>query len=239
LKSWTAVSAAMTAPEALDSVFKGAGAMPEILAKLAQNTVNGYLQLQQKWMERAGRLGESTEAYTFKDIDENLFRAWTQMYETELQPFFRIPQLGLTRTYQERINAAADKSNIFQSTLTEFIRMLSLPVSRSLAVMQEKLGELAEKESLPEDSRKYYQMWVKILEGHYMTLFQSPEYIQILGHTLAALSDFSRAKNAVLEDLLSGLPIPKRSEIDELEREIYELKKRLRALEKKNQSPPR
>jgi hypothetical protein len=81
-------------------------------------------------------------------------------------------------------------------------------------------------------------MWIKILEGHYMILFQSPEYTQILGKTLTALSDFSSAKNAVLEDLLSVLPIPKRSEVDELEREIYELKKRLRTLEKKSNGKP-
>ena len=238
LKSWTAISKAMSAPEALDSIFKGTGAMPEILSRVAQNSVSGYLQLQQKWLERASRLGETTEAYSFKDIDENLFRAWTLMYEKEFRQFFRIPQLGLTRTYQERINAAADKYNVFQSTMAEFMRILSLPVSRSAAVMQEKLGQLAEEESLPEDSHKYYQMWIKILEGHYMTLFQSPEYNQILGNTLTALSDFSSAKNAVLEDLLSGLPIPKRSEIDDLERDIYELKKRLRALEKNNRTLP-
>jgi polyhydroxyalkanoate synthesis regulator phasin len=238
LKGWSAVSAAMTEPEALGSIFKGAGAMPEILAKLAQNTLGGYLQLQQKWLERAGRLGESTEAYTFTDIDENLFRAWTQMYEKEFRQFFRIPQLGLTRTYQEKINAAVDKYNIFQSTMAEFTRMLTLPLSRSVAVMQEKIGQLAEQGSLPEDSYKYYQMWIKILEGHYMILFQSPEYIQILDNTLTALSDFSSAKNAVLEDLLSVLPIPKRSEVDELEREIYELKKRLRNLEKRSNGKP-
>ena len=80
LKSWTAISKAMSAPEALDSIFKGTGAMPEILSRLAQNSVSGYLQLQQKWLERASRLGETTEAYSFKDIDENLFRAWTLMY---------------------------------------------------------------------------------------------------------------------------------------------------------------
>lgn len=238
LKGWSAVSAAMTEPEAMDSIFKGAGAMPEILAKLAQTTLSGYLQLQQKWLERAGRLGESTEAYTFKDIDENLFRAWSQMYEKEFRQFFRIPQLGLTRTYQEKINSAVDKYNIFQSTMAEFMRILTLPLSRTVAVMQEKIGQLAEKGGLPEDSHKYYQMWIKILEGHYMILFQSPEYTQILGKTLTALSDFAGAKNAVLEDLLSVLPIPKRSEVDELEREIYELKKRLRTLEKKSNGKP-
>ena len=154
------------------------------------------------------------------------------MYESEFRQFFRIPQLGLTRTYQEKINRALDQYNIFQSTMAEFTRLIALPIARSFVVMQETLGDMAEKGTIPDDSQKYYQLWIRILEGHYMTLFQSPEYIQTLAQTLKTLSDFSAARDAVLEDMLSSLPIPRRKEIDELERDVYELKKRVRMLEK-------
>ena len=143
-----------------------------------------------------------------------------------------MPQLGLTRFYQERANRALDKFNIFQATFAEFLRLLYLPVNRSMAVMQEKLGKMAESEQLPEDSNAYYQMWIKILEGHYMTLFQSPEYVQTLEKTLQTLSEFSKAKNEVVEDMLNALPIPKQKDMDELYMEIYTLKKRIKALEK-------
>jgi polyhydroxyalkanoate synthesis regulator phasin len=77
-------------------------------------------------------------------------------------------------------------------------------------------------------------MWIKILEGHYMTLFQSPEYVNILGNTLVSMSDFTAAKNEVIEDMLNMFPIPKQKDMDELYREIYLLKKRIKALEKKS-----
>jgi len=232
IRNWQAVSAAMSAPESVASLLKGAGAMPELLAKMAQNTVDGYMQLQQKWLERCGRIGETVDAYSFERLDENMFRAWTDMYETEFRQFFNIPQLGLARGYQEKFNQAVDKFNIYHSTLAEFVRVLSLPVSHSMAVMQEKLGEMTEKGALPDDSQKYYQLWIKVLEGHYMKLFQSPEYTRILANTLNAISDFTAARNAVLQDMMSGLPIPSRKEVDDLERELYELKKRIRAIEK-------
>ena len=41
-------------------------------------------------------------------------------------------------------------------------------------------------ESFPEDPKAYYQMWIKILEGHYMTLFQSPDYVKTLGEGSAS-----------------------------------------------------
>ena len=232
IRNLQAVSAVMSSPESIESLLKGAGAMPELLAKIAQNTVDGFIQLQQKWMERCGRIGETVEAYSFDRLDENMFRAWIDIYESEFQKFFSIPQLGLARGYQEKLNQALDKYHIYHSTLAEFVRVLSLPLSHSVAVMQEKLGEMAEKGALPDGSQKYYQMWIKILEGHYMKLFQSPEYNRILANTLNAISDFSASKDAVIQDMLSVLPIPSRREIDDLERELYALKKRIQALEK-------
>jgi class III poly(R)-hydroxyalkanoic acid synthase PhaE subunit len=234
MKTWQAVFSAMSKPEIMEPMFKGIGVMPEILMKMAQTSLAGFLQAQHKWFERAGRIGKSVEAYTFEDLDENAFRVWAEIYEKEFSQFLNIPQLGLTRFYQEKMNRALDKFNLFQAALTEFLRLLYLPVTRSFGVMQEKLGEMVDAGKLPEDSKTYYQMWIKILEGHYMTLFQSPEYVNILGNTLVSMSDFTAAKNEVIEDMLNMFPIPKQKDMDELYREIYLLKKRIKALEKKS-----
>lgn len=232
-KTWQAVSSAMSKPEIMESLFKGIGVMPEILMKMAQTSLAGLLQAQHKWFERAGRIGKSTEEYTFEDLDENAFRAWTDIYEKEFRQFLNIPQLGLTRFYQEKVNQTLDKFNLFQAAMGEFLRLLYLPVTRSFSVMQEKLGEIAEAGELPENSKKYYQMWIKILEGHYMTLFQSPEYVKTLGKTLDTMSDFTAAKNEVIEDILNILPISTQKDMDDLYKEIYLLKKRIKTLEKK------
>ncbi len=234
LKGWKAITETVAQPEALEALFKGSGAMPDFLAKLTQSTFAGYLKNMQNWLERGGRIGQTVEAFSFKEIDESFFQAWTETYEKEIQQFFHIPQVGLIRTYQEKTLLALDKYNIFQSTFMEFLRLLSLPIGKSFVVLQQKLGEMIESDQLPDDAEKYYQTWIKILEGHFMKLFQSSEYIQILAKTLASLSEFSVAKDAVFEDLLKSLPIPNRSEIDDLEKEIYGLKKRIRILEKQS-----
>ncbi len=234
MSAFQAAAAGLTDPAAMQSLFKGAGAMPELLARLAQSSLGSFAQMQQKLFESAGRIGKSAEAYKFEELDENIFRSWGEIYEREFKKFLEVPQLGLTRLYQEKGNLALDIYMVFQTALAEFDRLLALPVSRSFGVLQAELGELAEKGELPEDSKVYYNMWVKILEGHYMTLFQSPEYISALGHTLAAMSDFTRARDDLVADLLAALPIPRQKEVDELYEEIYRLKKRIKALEKKS-----
>ena len=234
MRTFQAAAAGMTEPAAMQSLFKGAGAMPEILARLAQTSLGSFVQVQQKLFESAGRIGKTAEAYKFEELDENIFRTWADIYEKEFKQFLNVPQLGLTRFYQEKGNRALDKYMVFQNALAEFSRLLALPITRSFNVLQAEVGELAEKGELPEDSKAYYNMWIKILEGHYMTLFQSPEYVSSLGHTLAAMSEFTQARDDLIEDFLGTLPIPGQKEVDELYEEIYLLKKRIKTLEKKS-----
>lgn len=232
-KTWKAWSQIATEPETMETLFKENGVLPEIFLKIAQTCLNSFVHFQQQWFDRAGKVQESTTSYTFENLDEDAVKLWTQLYETELRKIFNIPQLGLTRFYQEKMIRSVDKFNMFQSSLTEFLRLLSLPMEKSFQVMQEKLTELADKGNLPEDSKAYYQMWIKILEGHYMTLLQSFEYTQLLHKTLHSMSEFSEAKKELLQDtLLYMLPVPTQKEMDELYKEIYLLKKRIKELEK-------
>jgi len=232
LNNWQAMATALSSSESAEALLKGGGAMPEMLLKLGQTSFLGYLQLQQKIAERISRVGESTEAYKFEDIDENIFRMWTDIYEKEFRQFLHVPQLGLMRTYQEKVSVAADKYAIFQASLSEFLRLLSMPFHRSMQVMQEKVTEMAEQGTLPADTKEYYNLWIKVLEGHFMTLYQNPEYVETLGRTINDLADFTEARNAALEDMIGLLPVAKQSDVDELSKDLYELKKQVRRLER-------
>ncbi len=233
LSNWQKFSGTLSDPAAMESMLKGAGAMPEVLAHLTFTSFGSFMEVQQKILDQAGRLGDHIDTQTLTQIDENFFRTWTEIYEKEFSRFHQIPKLGLVREYQERISHATDMYNRFQVTLNEFLHLLSVPISRSFAVLQEQVGELADKGELPEEGRVYYDMWIKVLEGHYMTLFQTPEYMDLLGKMLKSLTDFKQARSAVIEDMIGGLPIPTRSEIDSLYQEVHRLKRRLRELEKK------
>ena len=97
---------------------------------------------------------------------------------------------------------------------------------------QEKLTTLAEKNELPSDFQVYYRTWLKILEGHYMNLFQSPEYLQALAKTLSASAAYTKAKKDLMNDLLEQLSMPSSENINGVYKELYDLKKRIKHLEK-------
>lgn len=235
LKTWQSLYSAMNDSSSTESFSKSAEVLPDIIAKMVQTGVSGFLSIQNKWLQKAESIGQSTKAYSFEDLEQNVFKAWQELYEKEFKQFFRIPQLGLMREYQERMNWVSDQFNQFHSVVAEFFYLLGQPMEKSFKVFQEQLSTLADEGKLPDNSKDYYQMWIKILEGHYMTLFQSPEYIQSLCNTLGALGDFTAARHRLAEDMLQCMPIPTQKEMDELYKEIYLLKKRVKMLEKQKQ----
>jgi class III poly(R)-hydroxyalkanoic acid synthase PhaE subunit len=236
LKTWLALSSLTSDPGTLDSQLKGVHGLPEVLSRLVQSGWNGYFQLQQQWLERVARIGKTTEAYKFEKLDQNVFALWNELYEKEFRQFLHLPKLGLTRFYQERAGRAVDEFNIFQAKVAEFLHIFFLPMEKSTKVMQDKITEMAEAGELPDDTKDYYQMWIKILEGHYMTLFKSPEYADAMAQALTALEDYKMTSEKVIEDFLEMFPVPTQKDMDELYREIYLLKKKVKALEKEKAS---
>lgn len=209
-----------------------ASALPEIFLKIAKSGFDVAMEIQRHLWEKAEKIGRRTEAYTFENLDQEVFKALSDVYQNELQQYFKIPPLGLTRFYQERINELLDKHNIFETTLAEFLSILYLPMEKSFKVFQEKLKEMAEKGEIPTATKENYALWLKILEGHYMNLFKSADYTEALHRMLNHFEDFLVVRNEVIQDFLTMMPVVTQKDIDDLYKEFHLLKKRVKELEK-------
>jgi hypothetical protein len=231
LNLWQAFFSLLTEPETVAAVFQGIRAPAEIVLRLAQAGWGGYFQLHRQWLE--GWEGDGTLFNNdLDDLDQDIFKICKVLHEDDFRRLLNMPHLRLTCLTQERLNQATDKFNQFQAAMAEFIYMLFLPVKKSLRAMR-GVGGAGRQGKPPEDFKEYYKGWLKILEGHYMTLFQSAEYIRTLVHTLNALQDFTMAKDALMAEVMETLSLPSRRDLDALYREMYELKKSLKEMAKK------
>ena len=235
LKTWQTMSAVANDPGAMETFSNIGQALPKVLLKLVQSSWQGVFELQQQWQEKAGRIGRKSQAYSFENLEEETFKFWTDIYEKEFKQYFYIPQLGLTRVYQEKLNQSLDKLNRFQATFNEFLYVFYLPMEKSFKVLQDEVTQMAQEGRLAEDANTYYKMWIKILEGHYMTLYKSPEFSQIMRKTIDGLTEVLAAREAITQDLLTLLAVPNQSDLDDLYKEIYLLKKKVKKLEKNQQ----
>jgi polyhydroxyalkanoate synthase subunit PhaE len=229
LKSFSRI---MNEPGSASAAANSVNALPEILIKMARSGFDAAMQIQNHLMEKAGKIGKRTEAYNFDNLDQEVFKALSEVYEKELRQYLKIPPLGLTRFYSERFNEMLDKHNLFETTLAEFLSILYLPMEKSFKVLQGKMRQRAEEGNLPSDTKESYGMWLKILEGHYMNLFKSREYTEALHRTLNKLEDFLIAKDDAMRDFLQLLPVVTHKDMDDLYKEFHLLKKRVKELEK-------
>jgi len=232
LKSWKTAAEMAKDPDVMDRLNKSLQTAPDLILHMAESGWNTYMKLLQQWAEKMGRIQGSSKAYRFDHLDQETFQAWADIYTKELRPFFKIPKVGLARFYQERVDDAIDKFHRLQMELGELLYLLLLPMEKSFYELQEELDKMAAAGALPEDGKAYYNEWIKVLEGHYMKLYQSENYARVMARVLGAVENFKQAKDAVLVDVLKSLPIPNQREMDDLYKDLYHLKKRVRALEK-------
>lgn len=232
-KVYQALLSAMAEPEGMDAAMKSAGMAPDFAMDMAQQTLDAWMTFSNQWMEKASRIGQHTNAYSFENIDQEIFRAFREIYEKEFQKYLQIPPLGLTRFQQERFNRYLDKFTLYQTALHEFLQMFYIPIEKSLMAMQEKFEEMAEKGELHDDLQSHYRTWIKVLEGHYMTLLKSPEYTQVMTNTIDSLVNYKKAREEMLNDIIGQFPVPTQREMDELYKDIYEMKKQIKSLTKR------
>jgi class III poly(R)-hydroxyalkanoic acid synthase PhaE subunit len=235
METWRSIASAMNLSPSAPSPSGDIGTFSEMLINMMQPVFSNVTQMIRQWQAQSSESIDNTDhfkSFSFDTIETDILKVWGNLYDNEFRKFFKAPQLGLKREHHEKVARYLDRFNILQLTMAEFLSFLTIPFKKSTTDFQEKLTGLSRKNELPKDANDYYRMWLKILEGHYMTLFQSPEYIQSLGKTLTASAAYTLAKKELLNDVLQQLSIPSSEQMDAVYKELHGLKKRLKNLEK-------
>lgn len=167
-----------------------------------------------------------------KPSGQSFFDFWQDWYEKEWKPFLNAPPLGLTRYYQEHLNQSVDKCCQLQGTMAQFASLLFQPIEKSFWDTQNDLFANSLKSKDAGKEKEIYASWISTLEKKYMELYRSPEFVQCFNKTMESFYDFVISHRSVLEDLLQVLPVATHRDMDGLYKEFYELKKRVRDLEK-------
>jgi polyhydroxyalkanoate synthase subunit PhaE len=205
----------------------------EAWINLTKAGLDGCRSFQEQWLAllmggMSGPDGSFGEA-PMKDF----FRLWGEFYEKGLRQFITVPPVGLTRYYQERVAELLDKFNQFQTKMAEFLSLLVLPMERSLKGVHDAEEPLSKNGESSRNAHGPYQAWVKMLEGSYITLFNSDEYTRTMSGTMEALEEFTVARQRFVEAVLRISFIPTSTDFDDLAREVYLLKKRVKELTRK------
>ncbi|MFY9301114.1 MAG: poly(R)-hydroxyalkanoic acid synthase subunit PhaE [Candidatus Nitrosotenuis sp.] len=117
----------------------------------------------------------------------------------------------------------------FNKRLTEYYKQLS----DTWAEAQKKVN--AKATSLPQDSEQleaYKRVWIDIFENDFTQLFDSEKFGQNYGKLVSAELELTKHWENILNVTLQSLRLPTRKEIDDVYKELHQLRKRVTKLEK-------
>jgi class III poly(R)-hydroxyalkanoic acid synthase PhaE subunit len=222
----------MMAPENQDTLYRSVSAYTEALTQSAGDSLENIVEFQSQAVKTLAKVGEHTKAYTLDDLDHSAFESFRELYRSELQKYIKMPKIGLPREFHERFSELVDKSTIFFSHLLELMYQFTTPFEKTNRVMQAKIKKMLEGGEIVEDPKQVYNDWIKILESHFMDMLKSKEYTEVLNNTITSLAAYKGVKNSVMDIYLKEMQIPTGREMDEVYKDIYHMKKKIRDLSK-------
>jgi len=136
--------------------------------------------------------------------------------------------MGLTREYQQRLLRSFDAYVEYLICLQEFVAVLDKVGADAARRWIAHLTALKTDEGIP-THRDLYRKWLDIFETTYNEVFRTPEYAKLQAKVVDSALRFKRKLDQAVEDLFKLLPIPTDSEMADLYKTVYELKKLVRS----------
>jgi hypothetical protein len=153
-------------------------------------------------------------------------------YQRAMNPLVRLYAPGKESEMNELFNAMMEKLATYGKKLTELQYHLYTNGAQTWEQFVNEAQEQIKKGVDLSNTQQVFQQWTAKNEEAMIALFRSDAYSKLQGELLDLGLEIRQQQEKMVTVVLSPLPIVMRSEADELHQTIYDLKKRLRALEK-------
>jgi hypothetical protein len=148
----------------------------------------------------------------------------------------KLPTIGPMYAFSKEINAYANDflklGKIMAEVKTHMDSYWGL-VNQAYTKASMDTAEHAPKQLISKDDYEVYRRTaIGAFEDSFTALFASPEFSDVYGKIFSSQLDLSRTMQAIAEKNFKTLNLPTRSEVDEILKDIAELKRIIRSLKR-------
>ena len=174
--------------------------------------------------------GLSMEKSGFESTQE-FFDMWLRTYNATMGRIVEMPAMGPTREKSEKMmkgfstvvnlyTAGMDSSSNLQSVFLEAMRKA-----------HEKTATDMKGETSPDKCKDFYSIWIETYSETFKEFLKSGHFASDMGKLNSHLMDFQIYNREMLEEnYLKPMNIPTKTEIEEINKELYSLKKTVKEL---------
>ncbi len=157
---------------------------------------------------------------------------WNLLYEETFGSLMQIPWLGPTREFNNKLLGTFDAWTKLYRAGVDYQILLTEIQGKSFEELMRELVSLAEKGEKVKDWRQFQEIWGRIADEVFERAFCVEDNLKVRGRFLNALNHYRLEQQQLLEIWMKMMNLPLRSEVDEVHKSIYELRKEVKSLKK-------
>ncbi len=170
------------------------------------------------------------EQTSFESTHE-FFDLWLKTYEATYGRVIEIPPMGPTREKTEKmIRGFSTSVNLYAKWMESIINFQNV-FTEAMRRMRENIASEIEGEPTAKSYEDFYEIWIETYSETFKEFLKSGHFASDMGEFMSCLMDFQKNNREVLEEnYLKPSGLPTKTEIDEINKEVYLLKKNMREL---------
>lgn len=159
-------------------------------------------------------------------------KEWKDAYNQTFGVLVKSPVVGSSREMLEQNNKAVDAMIEMLISVSEFMtKALSVGYKYSQEAFEQYFDSVDNGEE-PKTFNEFYKMWSKHVENAIETYFYTDEFSKLIAKTADSAMIFKIEYDKVIEKALADFPIVTKSEVDNVYKNVYSLRREVRELKK-------
>lgn len=169
--------------------------------------------------------GEGDFSIPYKDF----YSSFIKVYEETVGKVVKVPTVGPARQAFEKYLKSVDASIKFFGASLDFYFKLQKPWMESMEEVGLKARKILSENPEDLDSfKELYDLIVSTYEERFQELFKTDAFGRTLENMLSMSLDFQKTYEEMAEEFLKHTPITTKADMDDVYKELYNIKKKMR-----------
>lgn len=193
----------------------------------AQNFGKDYFNQMKSF---AGEM-KNLSAFDFNSMTE-FYKNLSENISSGLSPFIKMMTPGRDRDQIEKMGEMMDTYALYSVKYSQMQYLVYTTGQKAFEKLAESSFEKFKNGNTGAGFTEFFNEWLNINDSVFVELFKTDEYSRLQGEITSLGFTLKKEMDKQMEMSFSFLPLIPRSEMDELYKTVYELKKKVRSLEK-------
>jgi len=201
--------------------------MSSAAKQMGQTGVNGFQQMR--------GMMNNMQGFNASEAFANMLNSYNTFNSMMNNAFAPLTKMITPNQYTKAMSEWNDISNrmaIYNIKNAELQYMIYTQGTKVMDKLADNIAEKIENGVEINSMMALYQEWLNISDKTFVALFESEEYSKLMAEVSALQLTIRKDVEKQMEKSMTGIPVATRSEMDEIYKTIYDLKKQVRQLEK-------